>query len=202
MSPGHSVGAMVPHRVLCPPRSCQAFPQGFPLPEHQSTHRKLSESTSTEQSPTSFCIGEAGCLSVCLLSPSLPPFLGRLHDQMVKINQSLHRLQVAWREAQQSSSPAADSLREQFERLMTIYLSTKTAMTEPQMLQNCLNLQVSMAVLLVQLAVGNHGTEPLELTFPLPEVEHSALAYVPGEATGPAGGLCQHLPYMSTGRAA
>ncbi|NXC22632.1 UBE4A factor, partial [Corythaeola cristata] len=103
----------------------------------------------------------------------------RLHDQMVKINQSLHRLQVAWREAQQSSSPAADSLREQFERLMTIYLSTKTAMTEPQMLQNCLNLQVSMAVLLVQLAVGNHGTEPLELTFPLPEVENSALAYVP-----------------------
>uniref|UniRef100_A0A8C4XMH9 Ubiquitin conjugation factor E4 A n=1 Tax=Falco tinnunculus TaxID=100819 RepID=A0A8C4XMH9_FALTI len=103
----------------------------------------------------------------------------RLHDQMVKINQSLHRLQVAWREAQQSSSPAADSLREQFERLMTIYLSTKTALTEPQMLQNCLNLQVSMAVLLVQLAMGNHGTEPLELTFPLPEVENSALAYVP-----------------------
>uniref|UniRef100_A0A8C9EHP9 Ubiquitin conjugation factor E4 A n=1 Tax=Pavo cristatus TaxID=9049 RepID=A0A8C9EHP9_PAVCR len=103
----------------------------------------------------------------------------RLHDQMVKINQSLHRLQVAWREAQQSSSPAADSLREQFERLMTIYLSTKTAMTEPQMLQNCLNLQVSMAVLLVQLAIGNQGTEPLELTFPLPGVENSALAYVP-----------------------
>ncbi|NXC80916.1 UBE4A factor, partial [Cercotrichas coryphoeus] len=106
-------------------------------------------------------------------------FHSRLHDQMVKINQSLHRLQVAWREAQQSSSPAADSLREQFERLMTIYLSTKTAMTEPQMLQNCLNLQVSMAVLLVQLAVGNGGTEPLELRFPLPAVQHSALAYVP-----------------------
>ncbi|NXY50760.1 UBE4A factor, partial [Ceuthmochares aereus] len=103
----------------------------------------------------------------------------RLHDQMVKMNQSLHRLQVAWREAQQSASPAADSLREQFERLMTIYLSTKTAMTEPQMLQNCLNLQVSMAVLLVQLAIGNHGTEPLELSFPLPEVENSMLAYVP-----------------------
>ncbi|XP_075765905.1 ubiquitin conjugation factor E4 A isoform X3 [Pelodiscus sinensis] len=103
----------------------------------------------------------------------------RLHDQMVKINQSLHRLQVAWREAQQSSSPAADSLREQFERLMTVYLSTKTSMTEPQMLQNCLNLQVSMAVLLVQLAIGNRGTEPVDLTFPLPELKHSALAYVP-----------------------
>ncbi|XP_053125304.1 ubiquitin conjugation factor E4 A isoform X1 [Hemicordylus capensis] len=103
----------------------------------------------------------------------------RLHEQMIKMNQSLHRLQVAWREAQQSSSPTADSLREQFERLMTIYLSTKTAMTEPQMLQNCLNLQVSMAVLLVQLAIGNQGTELVDLTFPLPEVKSSALAYIP-----------------------
>uniref|UniRef100_G1SHH0 Ubiquitin conjugation factor E4 n=1 Tax=Oryctolagus cuniculus TaxID=9986 RepID=G1SHH0_RABIT len=102
----------------------------------------------------------------------------RLHDQMVKINQNLHRLQVAWRDAQQSSSPAADSLRDQFERLMTIYLSTKTAMTEPQMLQNCLNLQVSMAVLLVQLAIGNEGSQPVELTFPLPD-GYNSLAYVP-----------------------
>nr|KAF6275147.1 ubiquitination factor E4A [Pipistrellus kuhlii] len=102
----------------------------------------------------------------------------RLHDQMVKINQNLHRLQVAWREAQQSSSPAADNLREQFERLMTIYLSTKTAMTEPQMLQNCLNLQVSLAVLLVQLAIGNEGAQPVELTFPLPD-GYGSLAYVP-----------------------
>lgn len=108
-------------------------------------------------------------------------FLHRLHDQMIKLNQSLHRLQVAWREAQQSSSPSADNLREQFERLMTIYLSTKAAMTEPQMLKNCLNLQVSMAVLLVQLAIGNQGTELMDLTFPLPEVKNSALAYVPGD---------------------
>ncbi|XP_054854437.1 ubiquitin conjugation factor E4 A isoform X2 [Eublepharis macularius] len=105
----------------------------------------------------------------------------RLHDQLIKINQSLHRLQAAWREAQQTSSPTADNLREQFERLMTIYLSTKTAMTEPQMLQNCLNLQVSMSVLLVQLAIGNRGTEFADLTFPVPEVKDNPLAYVPGE---------------------
>ncbi|XP_069080842.1 ubiquitin conjugation factor E4 A isoform X3 [Pleurodeles waltl] len=103
----------------------------------------------------------------------------RLHDQMVKMNQSLHRLQVSWREAQQSSSPTSEALLEQFERLMTVYLSTKAIMTEPQMLQNCLNLQVSMALLLVQFAIGNQGTEPLELTFPLPEVQHSMLAFVP-----------------------
>lgn len=103
---------------------------------------------------------------------------------MVKINQNLHRLQVAWRDAQQSSSPAADNLREQFERLMTIYLCTKTAMTEPQMLQNCLNLQVSMAVLLVQLAIGNEGSQPIELSFPLPD-GYSSLAYVPGKQPVP-----------------
>ena len=103
---------------------------------------------------------------------------------MVKINQNLHRLQVAWRDAQQSSSPAADNLREQFERLMTIYLSTKTAMSEPQMLQNCLNLQVSVAVLLVQLAIGNEGSQLMELTFPLPD-GYSSLAYVPGELALP-----------------
>ncbi|XP_075460323.1 ubiquitin conjugation factor E4 A isoform X2 [Ascaphus truei] len=103
----------------------------------------------------------------------------RLHDQMVKVNQSLHRLQGAWRDAQQSSSPGAESLREQFERLMTIYLCLKTALTEPQSLQHCLQLQVSTALLLVQLALGNRGTEPVALTFPLPGVQHSALAYVP-----------------------
>ncbi|XP_069470544.1 ubiquitin conjugation factor E4 A isoform X2 [Ambystoma mexicanum] len=103
----------------------------------------------------------------------------RLHDQMVKMNQSLHRLQVTWRESQQSSSPTSEALREQFERLMTVYLSTKAVMTEPQMLQNCLNLQVSMALLLVQFAIGNRGTETIELSFPLPEVQHSMLAFVP-----------------------
>eukprot|EP00079_Xenopus_tropicalis_P037784 XP_017951555.1 PREDICTED: ubiquitin conjugation factor E4 A isoform X2 [Xenopus tropicalis] len=103
----------------------------------------------------------------------------RLHEQMVKVNQSLHRLQGAWRDAQQSGSPTAENLREQFERLMTIYLCLKTALSEPQMLQNCIHLQVSTALLLVQIAYGNKGTEPVALSFPMPNVQHSALAYVP-----------------------
>lgn len=106
--------------------------------------------------------------------------MSRLHEQMVKVNQSLHRLQGAWRDAQQSGSPGAENLREQFERLMTIYLCLKAALTEPQTLQNCLQLQVSTALLLVQIALGNRGTEPVSLTFPIPDVQHSALAYVPG----------------------
>ncbi|KAM8926947.1 ubiquitin conjugation factor E4 A [Pelodytes ibericus] len=103
----------------------------------------------------------------------------RLHEQMVKVNQSLHRLQGAWRDAQQSNSPTAESLREQFERLMTIYLCLKTALSEPQMLQNCIHLHISTALLLVQIALGNRGTEPVTLTFPVPDVQHSTLAYVP-----------------------
>lgn len=103
----------------------------------------------------------------------------RLHEQMVKVNQSLHRLQGAWRDAQQNGSPGAENLREQFERLMTIYLCLKASLSEPQTLQNCLHLQVSTAVLLVQIALGNRGTELIPLAFPLQDVQHSALAYVP-----------------------
>ncbi|XP_069750869.1 ubiquitin conjugation factor E4 A isoform X1 [Narcine bancroftii] len=103
----------------------------------------------------------------------------RLHDQMIKANQDLHRLQVAWREAQLSANPAADNLREQFERLMTIYLSTKAAATEPQMLQNCMNLQISTTTILVQFSLGNQGTEYMEVKFPLLDVEYCMLSHVP-----------------------
>ncbi|XP_058865555.1 ubiquitin conjugation factor E4 A-like isoform X1 [Acipenser ruthenus] len=103
----------------------------------------------------------------------------RLHDQMVKMNQSLHRLQGVWREAQQSASPASEQLREQFERLMTVYLSTKAAATEPHMLQGCLNLQVSTATVLVHFSLGASGVDYTQLTFPLPALENSLLCYVP-----------------------
>ncbi|MGH0186297.1 UNVERIFIED_CONTAM: hypothetical protein FKN15_021545 [Acipenser sinensis] len=103
----------------------------------------------------------------------------RLHDQMVKMNQSLHRLQGVWREAQQSASPASEQLREQFERLMTVYLSTKAAATEPHMLQGCLNLQVSTATVLVQFSLGASGVDYPQLTFPLPALKSSPLCYVP-----------------------
>ncbi|KTF81049.1 hypothetical protein cypCar_00015820 [Cyprinus carpio] len=99
--------------------------------------------------------------------------------QMVKMNQSLHRLQGTWRDTQLSGGPAAAELREQFERLMTVYLSTKAATTQPAMLQNCLNLQASCAALLVQLSLGNQGPEHIPLTFPLPALENSLLCFVP-----------------------
>ncbi|XP_061072260.1 ubiquitin conjugation factor E4 A [Conger conger] len=103
----------------------------------------------------------------------------RLHDQMVKMNQSLHRLQGSWRDAGHGGGAAAEQLREQFERLMTVYLSTKAAATQPGMLQGCLNLQASTAALLVQLSLNNQGPEHTPLFFPLPALQHSLLCYVP-----------------------
>uniref|UniRef100_A0A8C1S359 Ubiquitin conjugation factor E4 A n=1 Tax=Cyprinus carpio TaxID=7962 RepID=A0A8C1S359_CYPCA len=116
-----------------------------------------------------------------LILTQLTLYLGfhRLHDQMVKMNQSLHRLQGTWRDTQLSGGPAAAELREQFERLMTVYLSTKAATTQPAMLQNCLNLQASCAALLVQLSLGNQGPEHIPLNFPLPALENSLLCFVP-----------------------
>ncbi|KAG7221065.1 hypothetical protein INR49_017694 [Caranx melampygus] len=103
----------------------------------------------------------------------------RLHEQMVKMNQSLHRLQVTWQEAQRTGNPMSEQFLEQFERLMIVYLSTKAATTQPAMLQCCLNLQASTAALLVQLSVGNQGPEHVALSFPLPSLQHSMLCYVP-----------------------
>ncbi|KAG9348258.1 hypothetical protein JZ751_001993 [Albula glossodonta] len=103
----------------------------------------------------------------------------RIHDQMVKMNQSLHRLQGSWREAGHVGGVAAEQLREQFERLMTVYLSTKAAATQPGMLQGCLNLQASTAALLVQLSLDNQGPEHIPLSFPLAALQHNLLCYVP-----------------------
>lgn len=103
----------------------------------------------------------------------------RLHEQMVKMNQSLHRLQVTWQEAQRTGNPMSEQLLEQFERLMIVYLSTKAATTQPAMLQCCLNLQASTASLLVQLGIGNQGPEHADLSFPLSSLHTNTLCYIP-----------------------
>lgn len=102
---------------------------------------------------------------------------------MVKMNQSLHRLQVTWQEAQRTGNPMSEQLLEQFERLMIMYLSTKAAATQPAMLQSCLSLQASTAALLVQLGIGNQGPEHIALTFPLPSLQNTMLCYIPGRCT-------------------
>lgn len=107
-------------------------------------------------------------------------WLRRLHEQMVKMNQSLHRLQVTWQEAQRAGNPMSEQLLEQFERLMIIYLSTKAATTQPAMLQSCLNLHASTVALLVQLGMGNQGPEHVALSFPLPSLQNNMLCYIPG----------------------
>lgn len=109
----------------------------------------------------------------------------RLHEQMVKMNQSLHRLQVTWQEAQRTGNPMSEQFLEQFERLMIVYLSTKAATTQPAMLQCCLNLQASTGALLVQLGMGNQGPEHVALSFPLPSLQNTMLCYVPGRSVSP-----------------
>uniref|UniRef100_A0A6Q2YQ11 Ubiquitin conjugation factor E4 A n=1 Tax=Esox lucius TaxID=8010 RepID=A0A6Q2YQ11_ESOLU len=137
----------------------------IPIPPQQSPEFPQSYSLLTE--------------NLILTQMTLHLGFHRLHEQMVKMNQSLHRLQGTWREAQLAGGPAAEQLREQFERLMTVYLSTKAAVTQPGMLQNCLNLQASSAALLVQLGLNNQGPEHVQLSFPLAPLQSSLLCYVP-----------------------
>ncbi|KAK7882113.1 hypothetical protein WMY93_028287 [Mugilogobius chulae] len=137
----------------------------IPTPAHQLVEPAQSYSLLTEN----------------LILTQLTLHLGfhRLHEQMVKMNQSLHRLQVTWQDAQRTGNPMSEQLLEQFERLMIVYLSTKAATTQPAMLQCCLNLQASTASLLVQLGIGNQGPEHVALSFPLPSVHNSTLCYIP-----------------------
>ncbi|XP_072318997.1 ubiquitin conjugation factor E4 A [Eucyclogobius newberryi] len=137
----------------------------IPAPPHQQVEPAQSYSLLTEN----------------LILTQLTLHLGfhRLHEQMVKMNQSLHRLQVTWQDAQRTGNPMSEQLLEQFERLMIVYLSTKAATTQPAMLQCCLNLQASTASLLVQLAIGNQGPEHAALLFPLPSLHNSTLCYIP-----------------------
>ncbi|KAG5268844.1 hypothetical protein AALO_G00217100 [Alosa alosa] len=137
----------------------------IPLPPQQSAGFAQSYSLLTE--------------NLILTQLTLHIGFHRLHDQMVKMNQSLHRLQGSWRETQLSGGPAAEQLREQFEHLMTVYLSTKAAATQPAMLQNCLNLQAACASLLVQLGLNNQGSEHMPLHFPLPPLNNNQLCHVP-----------------------
>ncbi|KAK5612353.1 Ubiquitin conjugation factor E4 A [Crenichthys baileyi] len=137
----------------------------IPLPPQQQVESAQSYSLLTEN----------------LIFTQLALHLGfhRLHEQMVKMNQSLHRVQVTWQEAQRTGNPMSEQLLEQFERLMIVYLSTKAATTQPAMLQCCLNLQASTAALLVQLSMGNQGSEHVALNFPLASLHNTMLCYIP-----------------------
>lgn len=137
----------------------------IPVPPQQQVEPSQSYSLLTE--------------NLILTQLSLHLGFHRLHEQMVKMNQSLHRLQVTWQEAQRTGNPMSEQLLEQFERLMIVYLSTKAATTQPAMLQCCLNLQASTASLLVQLGMGNQGPEHVALSFPLPALQNTVLCYIP-----------------------
>ncbi|RVE64783.1 hypothetical protein OJAV_G00129420 [Oryzias javanicus] len=94
-----------------------------------------------------------------LIFTQLTMYLGfhRLHDQMVKMNQSLHRVQVTCQEAQRTGNPMTEQLLEQFERLMTVYLSTKAATTQPHSAFPCPSLRSNMLCYIPEFFAENLG---------------------------------------------
>lgn len=171
------------------------FHRYVPSNKHQHNfHKDMKESISFTDPIEMSCIQCSSfapyvstnpCCHVLFESTHLCTCMFRLHDHMVKMNQDLHRLQVSWQEAQRTGNPMSEQLRERFEGLMIIYLSTKAATTQPAMLQCCLNLQASTGALLVQLGMGNQGPEHVALSFPLPSLQNTMLCYVPGRSDLP-----------------
>lgn len=62
---------------------------------------------------------------------------------------------------------------------MTLYLCMKAALTEPTLLENCLNFYLGTATWLVQIAVADNPTSFTQVKLPLPETIPKSLAHIP-----------------------
>ncbi|XP_038065651.1 ubiquitin conjugation factor E4 A-like isoform X3 [Patiria miniata] len=110
-------------------------------------------------------------------------------ERFNRLNRELHRIQEVYQEMQRlgaagGSNPAVERLREQMDIAMALFLSLKTALLEPQLIQHSWNLHLATARLLIQLATTDDRTTLRTPSYPLPPGEDGGsappcLAYVP-----------------------
>jgi len=62
---------------------------------------------------------------------------------------------------------------------MTLYLSIKATLCEPQMLEMCLNFHLATAIWLSKISVTDDIKSIKKISFPLPEQAPLALAHIP-----------------------
>lgn len=105
-----------------------------------------------------------------------------LNDKFVRLGQDLHRFQRLYSEMRDmvpDNQEPARSIKRQMEIGMTVFLSLKAALTEPHLLEMCLNFHIVTAVWLSQMAVFGKTTEIKPITFPLPTKVPNVLAIIP-----------------------
>ncbi|XP_022107418.1 ubiquitin conjugation factor E4 A-like [Acanthaster planci] len=101
-------------------------------------------------------------------------------ERFNRLNRDLHRIQEAYQEMQGlgtrggRTNPAVERLREQMDIAMALFLSLRTALLEPQLVQHSWNLHLATARLLIQLATTEDRTTLRMPSYPLPPGDEGA----------------------------
>jgi ubiquitin conjugation factor E4 A len=81
-----------------------------------------------------------------------------LHERLVKLNQDLHRVQQVYQELMEQGTALSDTaqrLKQDMDRVMTVYLSLKAALSQPALLDSCFAFHVATATYLVAMATDS-----------------------------------------------
>ncbi|CAI9739965.1 ubiquitin conjugation factor E4 A-like [Octopus vulgaris] len=104
-----------------------------------------------------------------------------LNDKFMRLSQELHRIQRTYADAheREGEDGMPTSIKEQLEIGVTIFLSLKAALTEPQLLDMSLQFHITTAVWLSQIAVFGKVDKTNAITFPLAKKPPTILATIP-----------------------
>lgn len=106
-----------------------------------------------------------------------------LNEKFVKLNQSLGRIQRMYQDAiGQGGNDSMDPVRQiksKMEEGMTIYLSIRSALTEPKFLEMTLNFHIATATWLSLIAVEDNPQCFRDITLPLPVAAPKCLGCIP-----------------------
>nr|XP_006814992.1 PREDICTED: ubiquitin conjugation factor E4 A-like [Saccoglossus kowalevskii] len=105
----------------------------------------------------------------------------RVFSQFNRLARNLNRIQRSYEDARrQSAQPAViQNIRDDMDRGMTIFLSTKAALLEPQYLQMTFDLILATSALLSHSAVTDSSDILVAPTLPVPEIVPRILSCVP-----------------------
>ncbi|KAK3090701.1 hypothetical protein FSP39_013864, partial [Pinctada imbricata] len=105
------------------------------------------------------------------------------HEKFLKLNQELHRVQRLYQEVRsQGTSEDVEpvrSIKRQMEQGMTLYLCMKAALTEPNLLEMCMNFHLATATWLSEVAISNDPTTFSALEYPMMDQVSPVLSCVP-----------------------
>ncbi|XP_074648807.1 ubiquitin conjugation factor E4 A-like [Tubulanus polymorphus] len=105
-----------------------------------------------------------------------------VYEKYVQLNNDLHQAQRVYHSLQEqgtANTEAGQMVQTRMDKAMSVYLSMKSVLTEPTLLEHLGSLHVATAKLLCHLAVSNDAKSFQEISFPLCSPNRNALICLP-----------------------